>query len=77
MPIGFFQLWNPFGSGVDRYPEGHTDAGREDTLFAGLWPRSKRAMIPEIVGYHLESDDATNAANWGGRKTSAFSYKNA
>lgn len=75
MPIGFFQMWNPIASGIDRYPEGHTDAGREDTLFAGLWPRSKRAFIPEVVGYHLESDDAGKASNWSGRTTAPFSFK--
>jgi hypothetical protein len=75
LPIGFFQLWNPVGSGVFRYPEGHTDAGREDTLFAGKWPRRKRGFIPELVGYHLESDDAQKASNWSGRTTSPFTFK--
>lgn len=73
--IGFFQMWSPSVSGVARYPEGHTDAGREDTLFLQDWPRAKRGFIPEIVGYHLESDDATRASNWNGRKTAPFSFK--
>lgn len=75
MPIGFFQLWNPNGSGISRYPEGHTGAGREDTIFAGLWPRAKRGFIPEVVGYHLESEDAGHASNWNGRKTAPFSFQ--
>lgn len=75
LPIGFFQLWNPIASGVDEYPEGHTDAGREDGFFAMTWPRSKRALIPEIIGYHLESDDAANALNWAGRKSAPFDFK--
>jgi hypothetical protein len=73
VPIGFFQLWHPLASGVLRYPEGHTDAGREDGLFALNWPRSRRHLLAEIVGYHLESTDATMAANWAGRKTAPFS----
>lgn len=72
VPIGFFQMWHPGVSGITRYPEGHTDAGREDGSFAMQWPRSHRALIPEIVGYHLESDDARNASNWSGRVTAAF-----
>jgi hypothetical protein len=75
VPLGFFQMWNPNGSGVFRYPEGHTDAGREDTVFSQLWPRRDRTMIPEIIGYHLESDDADMAANWNGRTTSPFEYE--
>lgn len=70
--IGFFQLWHPIVSGVHKYLEGHDTAGREDSMFAGLWPRHKRAMIPEVIGYHLESDDATSAANWNGRTTAPF-----
>jgi hypothetical protein len=72
VPLGFFQLWHPLTSGVTKYPEGHTDAGREDGLFAMQWPRSHRALIPEIVGYHLESADSEKASNWSGRVTSAF-----
>ena len=72
IPIGFFQMWNPKVSGVDRYPEGHTDAGREDGMFTLQWKRSERALIPEIIGYHLESDDAANASNWAGRATAPF-----
>lgn len=72
LPLGFFQLWHPATSGVVSYPEGHTDAGREDGEFAMQWPRSHRNLIPEIVGYHLESDDSEKASNWSGRTTSSF-----
>jgi hypothetical protein len=72
VPIGFFQMWNPRVSGIDRYPDEHTNAGRGDTVFAQKWPRSRRGFLPEIVGYHLESTDAANAANWNGRTTAAF-----
>lgn len=75
VPIGYFQLFHPDMSCVDTYPEGHTDAGREDMLFGKQWHRSKRGFIPEIVGYHLESDDSGFASNWNGRKTAPFVHK--
>jgi hypothetical protein len=72
VPIGFFQLWHPKTSGFFKYPEHHTDAGRGDMLFALQWPRAKRHMIPEIIGYHLESEAAEMGRNWGGRRTKPF-----
>ncbi len=75
VPIGYFQLFHPSGSGISEYPQGHKDAGREDTLFAQKWPRAKRGFLPEIVGYHLESLDSTMSANWNGRTTAPFTLK--
>lgn len=72
IPIGFFQLWNPKVSGYSRYIEGHTDAGREDMLFPAQWPRHKRGFIPELIGYHLESEDASMSMNWAGRVSAPF-----
>lgn len=72
IPIGFFQLWNPNVSQIRRYPDKHSDAGRTDLLFAMQWPRGLRGFIPEIVGYHLESKDASMESNWKGRKTAPF-----
>lgn len=72
IPIGFFQMWNPKVSGVSKYPEGHTTAAREDSAFTLDWPRSRRALLPEIIAYHLESENAPMAANWAGRKTARF-----
>jgi hypothetical protein len=71
VPIGFFQLWHA-DSKILRYPQGHTDAGREDSVFPTQWPRSKRALIPEIVVYHLESEAAEMGINWHGRKSKPF-----
>jgi len=73
--IGFFQFWNPKGSGIKTYPTGHSGAGRDDTLFAAQWPRGLRGFIPEIIGYHLESVDASKAANWNGRTTVPFTHE--
>jgi hypothetical protein len=72
VPIGFFQLWNPLGSCIRHYPTKHTDAGKTDMLFSKQWPRAQRAFIPEIICYHLESEDAGMAANWKGRTTAEF-----
>lgn len=72
IPIGFFQLWHA-DSGIFNYPEGHTDAGREDSHFATLWSRNKRQLLPEIIAYHLESEAAPMAVNWKGRATTPFS----
>ncbi len=72
VPIGFFQMWHASKIGPG-YPEEHTDAGRGDMLFALRWPRAKRHMIPEVIGYHLESEPALMGANWSGRKTKRFS----
>jgi hypothetical protein len=72
VPIGFFQLWNPKGSGVFHYPEHHTTAARSDMLFAMQWPRDKRHLIPEIIAIHLESECVEMGANWQGRQTRPF-----
>lgn len=45
IPIGFFQLWH--ADSQRKYPQGHTDAGREDSHFATLWPRDKRQLLPD------------------------------
>jgi len=72
LPIGFFQMWNAV-SGRLRYPDTHLDAGRTDMQFAAQWPRNRRALIPEIVAYHLESEPgAPMGVNWNGRRTRAF-----
>ena len=73
IPIGFFQLWHPEVSDIYEYPEQHTSAGRSDMLFATNWPRAKRALLPELVVYHLESEaGAMQGVNWAGRKTKPF-----
>lgn len=73
-PLGFFQMWNPKVSGITTYPAEHTTAARTDVQFAAQWPRALRGFIPEVVGYHLESIDASMAANWSGRTTAPFTF---
>lgn len=72
LPIGFFQLWNPKVSGVTVYPQQHNGAGRTDMLFALNWRRGKRALLPEVVAYHLESELVPQGTNWDGRATARF-----
>lgn len=69
-PPGFFQLWH--GSHDRRYPIHHGTAARTDIQHAYQWDRRKRVLIPELLVYHLESDDSSMGANWRGRKTAPF-----
>jgi hypothetical protein len=75
VPIGFYQQFFPTVSNVHRYPEGHTNAGREDFMFGISWPRAKRTMLPEIVGLHLESVDSSMSLDWAGRKSAPFTHE--
>ena len=75
LPIGFFQMWNPKGSGVYIYPDEHGNADRTDLLMAQKFTKGFRHLIPEIVPIHLESEPLSVAqmgANWNGRKTRIF-----
>lgn len=73
-PIGYFQLWNPSGSGVYEYPTEHGFADRTDVLHAKRFAREDRELLPELLVIHLESEGlAEMGANWRGRKTRLFS----
>ena len=78
-PIGFFQLWHGsetfrWGSPRKFYPIHHNGAARTDTQFASLWDRKNRIMIPELLVFHLEHEEAKNqmGVNWNGRKSPRF-----
>ena len=76
-PIGFFQLWNPAGSGVYRYPQVcQGTAEHSDVLHAIQWDREDRALVPEVIAIHLttrsKGDDRPMGQNWGGRTTPEF-----
>jgi hypothetical protein len=76
-PIGYFQMWHPQGSGIVKYPTDSDGADRTDMVFAKQWIRDKRELIPELVGIHLDSENATMTSmgkNWNGRKTNYFGY---
>ena len=73
VPIGYFQMWH--AKKRFAYPMEHKDAARGDVQFALNWPRNKRALLPEIYAYHLESENALMGSNWGGRTTVPFGPK--
>jgi glycosyltransferase involved in cell wall biosynthesis len=72
IPIGYFQMWCPSVSVVSKYPDFHRGADRTDALFPYNWKREDRHLLPEIICYHLESENAPLGANWNGRKTRRF-----
>lgn len=76
-PLGFMQIWGgretlSWGFPRKRYSERHLDAARTDIQFSLLWDRVKRVFIPELVVFHLESEDAHMGINWEGRRSQRF-----
>ena len=76
-PCGFFQLFNPTGSGIHDYPiHPHGTSEGSDMMHAARWERRNRELLPEIIAVHLETSfDAGRpvvAANWAGRRTPVF-----
>lgn len=79
VPIGFFQMWHRIageeewrGARVKSYPLNHGKACRTDVQHALSWDRRDRAVIPEILAAHLESEAAPVGTNWRGRRTARF-----
>lgn len=78
-PIGFFQMWHSsetlnWGHSRKWYPHHHNNAARTDTQFSSMWDRVNRIMIPELMVFHLESENHKDGMghNWNGRKTPRF-----
>lgn len=69
-PLGFFQLVHK--SQFTEYPENSNSADHCDLVFVKNWHRSKRELIPEIVGIHLEDTSNEWGKDWNGRKTKLF-----
>lgn len=72
-PIGYFQMWNPKGSGVTEYPvyeNGTVD--HSDVQHAKNFHRTKRQLIPDFYAIHLMSGNDPMGANWQGRVTERF-----
>jgi hypothetical protein len=57
---------------VKAYPQGHSKACRTDVQFALKWDRHKRAVVPELIVVHLESEKVPKGSNWSGRSTKQF-----
>lgn len=77
VPIGFFQMWHSSqdqwrGIRSKPYPYLHNNACRTDVQHGLQWDRNRRALIPEIICVHLESEECKTGSNWNGRKTKRF-----
>jgi hypothetical protein len=66
LPIGYFQLWH--ASCHKDYPYSSGTAAHDDTMFAALWPRTRRALLPGVIVYHLIPRATTLGENWEGRR---------
>lgn len=76
-PIGFFQMWHSSedlykGARIKTYSVSHNDACRTDVQFSQQWDRRDRALIPELIVVHLESEPGALGQNWNGRKSKKF-----
>jgi GTP:adenosylcobinamide-phosphate guanylyltransferase len=77
IPIGFFQMWNPKGSGINDYAsENKKGYDRTDVLQAKRWSKIKRRFIPDIICVHLASEKQIQGRNWSGRKSIIFGQMN-
>jgi hypothetical protein len=72
MAIGYFQLWNPKGSGIYDYPIEKSGFDRTDVVHLKRWSKENVGFIPDLVCIHLASEDHTQGQNWLGRQTSKF-----
>lgn len=76
-PIGFFQMWHSSvdewcGVRTKHYPQTHGTACRADVQHSLQFDRKDRALIPEIIVAHLESEACPKGTNWKGRKSKQF-----
>lgn len=71
IPIGFFQLFHSSSGARYNYKRGA--AAGTDIMFPNLWPRENRILMPEVICYHLDSeDDHKIGTNWKGRRSRRF-----
>jgi hypothetical protein len=73
--LGFFQLWNPKGSGISDYPIQNSGFDRTDVVHFKRWSKENIGFIPDLVCIHLASEDHAQGQNWLGRKTNKFEPK--
>ena len=72
VPCGYFQLWNPKGSGVYSYLDRRDPLQDDDIIFSKQWSVDKREVLTDVFGYHLESEDHYVSIDWNGRKSKRF-----
>lgn len=82
IPLGFFQLFNKQADAIKSdkpiYPEEWNTAASSDLYFSYRWPRKHRHLLPEIIAYHLSSEDRTASpmdVDWSGRRSGKFKHK--
>lgn len=74
VPIGYFQLWHAAAGNNYNYKVG--SAAGADVIFPAQWPRENRVLLPEVVVYHLDSEEKHGiGTNWKGRKSRHFGPK--
>lgn len=66
LPLGYFQLWNAVTQ--KPYPYSLGSAAHDDTLFAMLWPETRRHLLPSGVVYHLCEREPQWGENWEGHR---------
>lgn len=66
LPIGYFQMWH--ASCQKPYPFSLGDASHDDAMFAALWPRGYRQLLPSAICYHLVAQPPTWGENWDGER---------
>jgi len=70
--LGYWQLWNPKGSGISDYPIEQAGFDRTDVVHFKRWSKENIGFIPDLVVIHLASEDHAQGQNWLGRKTNKF-----
>ena len=65
-PLGFFQLCHR--NSFEKYPDNCVGYDHCDLVFSKSYHRSRRSLIPEIIGLHLMTDTEWGI-NWKGRKS--------
>ena len=63
-PIGYFQMWNALCQ--KPYPFSVGTAAHDDVMFAALWPRSHRQLLPGVIVHHLCAQAPKWGENWDG-----------
>lgn len=78
IPLGFFQLFHRASAHIQEplYPIQHDTAAASDLEFSCRWPAIRRQLLPDIVVYHLDSEEGERkgGANWLGRTTPTFGF---
>lgn len=80
VPLGFLQMFHRQAHWLGKpfFPTEWDSAATSDLHFAYKAPRTHRHLLPEILAFHLATQDQTDGkmgGNWMGRRTSRFGPK--